>query len=70
MHDSNNLVDLFKLMTKGGGYVHRGDINYNGGYIGLPLGSDADIMTPLGTSYNCSSFIPEDELKLLDKLNF
>ena len=46
MHDSNNLVDLFKLMTKGGGYVHRGDINYNGGYIGLPLGSDADIMNP------------------------
>lgn len=51
MHDSNNLVDLFKLMTKGGGYVHRGDINYNGGYIGLPLGSDADIMNPLGTYY-------------------
>ena len=46
MHDSNNWVDLFGGMGTGGGYVFRGDINYNGGYIGLPLGSDAEIMTP------------------------
>lgn len=44
VHDSNTFVDVLGL---NGGSVFRGDVGYNGGDIGSPLGnSGADITTP------------------------
>ncbi|NML41700.1 hypothetical protein HHL17_31230 [Chitinophaga sp. G-6-1-13] len=42
VHDTNTWIDPFGLS----GFLFRGDDFYNGGDVGLPLGSDADITTP------------------------